>query len=1137
MTAPLSVGAVSVDVEADVSKLAKDLKKKFERELAGLDFSKAISKAVGDKPFKVKIDPVVDKAKLREQLGAGARGRGTGGGSSSGTPGPDRAPRTPKPEGPKKPPKIPVELDPVVAAFQAEVRRQASQLAKQVAVKIPVEGDGGTLRRDLSAEIQQIQQQLKVKIPAGAANAGEYERELRTLVDRVEGTIRVHIPAEVSAREAAASARRAAKLAQAATPPIEIPARVGGGSAISSLLSNLAGVASSVVGQLGGVAQSLSSIGSAAGTAAIATGIVAGVGFAASAAVPAVFALAGALASLPGLIAGAAAGFGALKLGFAGISDAFKKKAGGGGGGGGGGGESAEARARRIAAAERGVEAARRGIAAASRGLQQAQRGLVEAQESYAESLLAEKRAQEAVARARKTAQERIDDLGRSLRGAVLDEKEAQFELRNAARDLAAAQTTFNPELIQDAELRYERAKFAVEEAADQVSDLGEENADAAKKGVEGSDEVVAALQDQKDAQKAVRDAANGIIDAQDRLASANDGVKASYDSLISAQDALAQAKERAASAGGGGGGGGLDDTIKLAPEAQKFVDAIKRLGPAFDGLRLDVQNRLFKGLGTEITNLANAWLPQLRETLGSYADTFNGLAKNLSSSLQKPEFIDDIATGAETIRSNFEKIGKVVTGPLVEAFGNLSEKSKPFLDAIGSSIANGLQAFADKVNEMAANGELDKFFQDATDAFNDLKDIAKDVGSIIGSFFEILTGEEQSDEESPFKQFKGFMDDLAETLKDPETQERIRGYIDDFKEFTNTILGLIDKADSVNDFFKGLDPGTDGVFLGAYELPAAIAGWLGDVDWAGLGSTIKTKAGEIGGAIWDGLKAGWEAVADVGSWIASKLWSGPDSLVGKVKSGLGIASPSRVFTQIGRDTIQGLLNGLTSMFGSLSARAREIPGRVRDAVGNAGSTLVQKGRDFVNGLRNGITGMFGSLSSAAGSLRTRVTSAVGSTIGMLYSAGQNVVRGLWNGITSLGSWLFGNLSAWVSRNVPGPIKKALGIASPSKVAAMLGEEIPRGLALGMERQASLAADAATLVAQAAIPDITSDPYGIYAQAEAAFSAGMTLPAPPSPELAWAADATGDQVLDAFRRLIVIRHGGDVQRALGKGIR
>ena len=1028
MTAPLSVGHVSVEVTADVSRLAKDLKSKVEAAFKDLNLSQAIKDAVSRQPIRVPVDVDVDTARV----------------------------------------------------------------------------------------------QAKLRALAGTVTLG----------------------ANVDTSQLVASARRSARLAQAATPPIRVPVQTSGGSAITSLLSGLASAASSVAGQLGGVAQSISNIGQVAGTAAVAAGIVAGIGFAASAAVPAVYALAGALASLPGLIAGLGAGFATLKLGFAGISDAFKKRAGGAGGG--GGGESAESRARRIAAAERGVEAARRGIAAASRGLQAAQRGLTEAQESYAESLAAEKRAQEAVARARKTAAERIDDLGRSLRGAVLDEKEAALELRDASRDLAAAQTTFNPELIAEAELRYERAKLAVEDAADKVADLGEENADAARKGVEGSDEVVAALDDQKDAQKAVRDAANGIIDAQDRLVSANDAVLASYDSLASAQDSLAQARERAAAAGGGGGLG--EDVIKLAPAAQEFVDAIKALKPAFEELRLGVQQKLFAGLGKTVTDTFMAWRQPLTTVLGDFATTFNGLFKNLGATLRRQPVIDGLVSGAQTVRENFERIGTVITGPLVEAFANLSRASKPFVDAVGGAIADGLQAFADKVNAMAADGRLAAFFEDATGYFNDFKEITKDVGSILGSFFEILTDSEKGDAESPFKQFAGFLDDLAESLQDPATRETIRGYIEDFKDFAIGIgdavrigvqlYGVLDKIG----IFAQLAYGPFGQLADAFERVTGTTplGALLDVDWAGLGQSVKDSARSVGGAIVEGVVEGAKALGGLlASAAASLLWSGPNSLVGRVKAGLGIASPSKVFESIGRDTILGLLNGIGAMLGSLSAKAREIPGRVRDAVGNAGATLVQKGRDFVNGLRNGISGQAGSLSSTASGLRGRVASGLGNVGGLLYAAGRSIVNGLISGMQSMAGSLAGmarSLAQTVKDYWPfSPAKK--GPLSGRGNPYYSGQSMVRLMSSGMRNALPEAAAAAADLASAALPDVTADPYGIYAMAEAGFGGSMALSAPPPAELAWASGASGDPLLDAIRRLITIRHGGDVQRALGKGIR
>jgi hypothetical protein len=89
---------------------------------------------------------------------------------------------------------------------------------------------------------------------------------------------------------------------------------------------------------------------------------------------------------------------------------------------------------------------------------------------------------------------------------------------------------------------------------------------------------------------------------------------------------------------------------------------------------------------------------------------------------------------------------------------------------------------------------------------------------------------------------------------------------------------------------------------------------------------------------------------------------------------------------------------------------------------------------------------------SWASGLPGRIAKAVGSMSNLLYSAGTDVVLGLWNGIKSMGSWLRSTLIGWAKDLIPGPIAKALGIASPSKLMAdQIGHWIPPGIAQGAE--------------------------------------------------------------------------------------
>ncbi|MGI5196586.1 phage tail tape measure protein [Streptomyces sp. CA-288835] len=79
-----------------------------------------------------------------------------------------------------------------------------------------------------------------------------------------------------------------------------------------------------------------------------------------------------------------------------------------------------------------------------------------------------------------------------------------------------------------------------------------------------------------------------------------------------------------------------------------------------------------------------------------------------------------------------------------------------------------------------------------------------------------------------------------------------------------------------------------------------------------------------------------------------------------------------------------------------------------------------------------------------------RISGALGSLGSLLVSKGKAVVQGLWSGIKSMGGWIKSKLISWAKDAIPGPIAKALGIASPSKVTKAQGRWIARGLVEGL---------------------------------------------------------------------------------------
>ncbi|MFF6942387.1 phage tail tape measure protein [Streptomyces lavendulae] len=89
---------------------------------------------------------------------------------------------------------------------------------------------------------------------------------------------------------------------------------------------------------------------------------------------------------------------------------------------------------------------------------------------------------------------------------------------------------------------------------------------------------------------------------------------------------------------------------------------------------------------------------------------------------------------------------------------------------------------------------------------------------------------------------------------------------------------------------------------------------------------------------------------------------------------------------------------------------------------------------DWVRGLPGMIAGYFGNFGS------------------MLYDKGRDLIMGLWNGIKGMGSWLRSTLMSWAKNLIPGPIAKALGIHSPSRLMRdKIGKFIPAGIVEGIK--------------------------------------------------------------------------------------
>jgi phage-related protein len=99
------------------------------------------------------------------------------------------------------------------------------------------------------------------------------------------------------------------------------------------------------------------------------------------------------------------------------------------------------------------------------------------------------------------------------------------------------------------------------------------------------------------------------------------------------------------------------------------------------------------------------------------------------------------------------------------------------------------------------------------------------------------------------------------------------------------------------------------------------------------------------------------------------------------------------------------------------------------------------------------------------------VIKTLGSIVGQVADIGVNIVKGIWSGISSMGSWLVKQLSKWALAVIPGPIAKALGIHSPSRLMRdQIGKWIPAGVADGITGNLGIIKSAVNQMSLATIP-------------------------------------------------------------------
>ena len=202
----------------------------------------------------------------------------------------------------------------------------------------------------------------------------------------------------------------------------------------------------------------------------------------------------------------------------------------------------------------------------------------------------------------------------------------------------------------------------------------------------------------------------------------------------------------------------------------------------------------------------------------------------------------------------------------------------------------------------------------------------------------------------------------------------------------------------------------------------------------------------------------------------APQVLSAGAQLLDQLTSGIESGLPDMIsrLPQI----IDGVLNYITDSLPTVLKKGEEILGNLIDGIINAipalidalpkvivslttffaenGPKILETGINLIGKLIVGIVQAIPALVKALPQIISAIVQGIGNLMSGIVDVGKQIVRGLWEGIKAMGNWIKEKVSGFFSGIVDN-VKGVLGIHSPSRVFAGIGENMALGLGEGWD--------------------------------------------------------------------------------------
>ncbi|AUG87203.1 tail length tape measure protein [Streptomyces phage Omar] len=507
---------------------------------------------------------------------------------------------------------------------------------------------------------------------------------------------------------------------------------------------------------------------------------------------------------------------------------------------------------------------------------------------------------------------------------------------------------------------------------------------------------------------EAIGVALGAIADALNQPA-VTDGVKAMFDGLLAAVQLLAPAMAPLGQALGAL----MQLVAAMLPVFAQLVstaviplaDAFAQLAPTLAPIVAVFGGALtaaFAALAPLITTLVSALGPivtMVADALAPILPVLAAVLQQVAAALQ-PLIEKALQIVTAVLKPLLPIISQVVAEylpALGDMFTRLVEAVQPFLDALMGIVNIVMPILVPVIGfliEILA-GALIGAIGAVAQVLEGLKTFFVGVWDYIVGYFTMIWGIFEGIFTGNWDTFFQGFDQLWEGIKGifSGAWDIIIGLL---KWFLNVgILGAAGKAfTAIKALFTAAWGAIKGIFTGAF---AAIRGYI-SLFFTGAKGLVKDGLSAIGKFFSDG----WKAITG----YIRLFFTGAKQLVLD-----GLSAVKRFFVDgwnsirtTAASKLNALVTTIAEWIGKAVNKVKELPGKAKAALSSLGSTLKNAGIQLIQGLINGISSMFGKVKSKLGDLTSKLTDWKGplpKDKKLLYNAGVVIIKGLVKGLES----------------------------------------------------------------------------------------------------------------------------------------